>query len=66
MIFKPDIKSVRMFEKISQEKLGFEIGTNQGRVSEIENNSDIVRFGIIKEIFQVLGYELFVKKIEED
>lgn len=66
MKMEADLKTVRRFENKTQEWVAEQIGVSATTVYSQETNLDKTNFGRVKEIFDLLGYDVFVEKRKEE
>ena len=65
MKFKPDLRMIRRLENKTQAWVAEQVGVPASTIFKQENNMGVTNYARVEEIFDLLGYDIFVEKREE-
>ena len=66
MKFKRDLRSLRMYEDLTLQEVGDRLGLPFQRIYGIEKNMGGTAFQTVIEVFNAIGYDLEVVRLEKE
>ena len=64
MKLERNLRKLRLYEDMTLKEVGNKVNLPPDRVYKIENNQDVVAYGTVLAIFNAIGYDLELIKLE--
>lgn len=66
MKLERNLRKLRLYEDMTLKEVGDQVDLPPDRVYKIENNQDVVAYGTVLAMFNAIGYDLELVRLEKE